>query len=128
MNPKVWLLLERAREDLEAARDVLRTERPWRAATDAYYAMFHAAEALLLSLNIEMSSHSATQAAFGQHFAKTGRLDPRLHRHLLNAFDKRITADYDVTVKLRMEEVEELTAQAEEFVAAADRYLEGQTE
>lgn len=124
MNPKVWLLLERAREDLAAAGDILETERPWRAATDAYYAMFHAAEALLLSLGMETSSHAATQAAFGQQFAKTARLDPKFHRYLLNAFDKRITADYDVTVKLRAEDVKTLVAQAEEFVAAAERYLE----
>jgi len=124
VNPKVWPLLERAREDFSAAEDVLRTERPWRAATDAYYAMFHAAEALLLSLDIEVSSHSATQAAFGQQFAKTAKLDPKLHRYFLNAFDKRITADYDVTVKLRTEEVAELVGQAREFVAAAERYLE----
>ena len=125
MNPKVWLLLDRAREDLAAAGDVLETERPWRAATDAYYAMFHAAEALLLSLDIETSSHSATQAAFGLQFAKTARLDRKFHRYLLNAFEQRITTDYDVTVRLRAEEVKELVAQAEEFVAAAEQYLEG---
>lgn len=124
MNPKVWLLLERAREDLAAAGDTLRTPRPWRAASDAYYAMFHAAEALLLSLDVEVSSHAATQAAFGQRFAKTGKLHPKLHRYLLNAFDKRISADYDVTVKLPVEDVEELVAQAREFIAAAEQYLE----
>jgi len=123
VNPRIWLLLERAHDDLAAAADVLKTERPWRAATDAYYAMFHAAEALLLSLGIETSSHSAAQAAFGQQFAKTGRLDTKLHRYLLNAYDKRITADYDVTVKLRTDEVQALVAQAEEFVAAAEHHL-----
>ena len=125
MNTKVWLLLQRAREDLGAAEDVLQIERPWRAATDAYYAIFHAAEALLLSLGIETSFHSATQAAFGQQFARTAKLVPKLHRYFLNAFDKRITADYDVTVKLRTEEVEELVRQAKEFAAAAESYPEG---
>lgn len=124
MNPKAWLLLDKAREDLAAAEDTLKTPRPWRAASDAYYAMFHAAEALLLSSGVETSSHAATQAAFGQRFAKTGRLDPKLHRSLLNAFDKRITEDYDVTVRLSVGDVEQLVAQARDFVSAAEQYLE----
>ena len=123
MNPKVWQLLERAHEDIEAAEDVLRTIHPERAAGDAYYAMFHAAEALLLTVGLELSSHSATHSAFGLNFAKTGKLDSRLHRYMINAFNARLTADYDVTVKLRLEEVQEILTQAKEFVAAADDYL-----
>ncbi len=123
MNPKVWLLLEKAWEDIAAGKDILGTPRPWRAASDAYYAMFHAAEAMLLSLGIETSSHAATQAAFGQHFAKSRRLDPKLHRYLLNASEKRIASDYDVTVRLRTEDVQELLLQAEEFVGAAQYLL-----
>lgn len=123
MNPKVWQLLERAREDIEAAESVLRTTHPERAAGDAYYAMFHAAEALLLALGLEFSKHSATHAAFGLHFSKTGKLAPQLHRYILDAFDARPTAEYDVTVKLRVEQVQEILSWAKEFVAAAEEYL-----
>ena len=123
MNPKVWLLLARAREDLQFAEDVLQTGTAWRAAHDAYYAMVHAAEALLLSLGITTSSHSETHGAFGRHFAKTRALDPKFHRFLVDAFDARITADYDVTVTLQRKEVEPLLAQAREFVAATEQYL-----
>jgi uncharacterized protein (UPF0332 family) len=122
VNPKVWQLLERAREDIEAAGDILRTAHPERAADDAYYAMFHAAEALLLSLGLETSSHSATHAAFGLHFSKTGVLNEKLHRYLINAFNARVTATYDVTVKLRLEQVQEVLSWAKEFVAAAEEY------
>jgi uncharacterized protein (UPF0332 family) len=44
------------------------------AASRAYYAMFSAARALLLSQGLDFSSHSAVIAAFGQHFAKSGRV------------------------------------------------------
>jgi len=123
VNPKVWQLLERAHEDIEAAEDVFRTIHPERAASDAYYAMFHAAEAPLLSLGVETSSHSATHSIFGLQFSKTGKLDPKYHRYILDAFESRLAADYDVTVKLRLEEVQEILTQAKEFVAAADDYL-----
>ena len=123
MNPKVWQLMQRAEEDIEAAENVLRTAHPDRAASDAYYAMFHAAEALLLSLGIELSSHNATHAAFGLHFAKTRKLAPVLHRNMIEAFNARLTADYDVTVKLQVDQVREILGQAKEFVAAAEQYL-----
>ena len=124
MNPHVWLFLDRAREDLLAAADALGTPRPWRAASDAYYAMFHAAQALLLTLGLRFSSHGGTHAAFGLHFAKTGRLDPKLHRYPIDAFEARLTADYDITVHLPLENVHTMVARAKEFVAAAEAYLE----
>ncbi len=52
--------------------------------------MFHAAEALLLTQEIEVSSHGAVHAAFGLNFAKTGKLPAKLH--LIDAFDARLTA------------------------------------
>jgi len=123
VNPKVWQLLGRAQEDLRAAGEVLETSLPERAASDGYYAMFHAAEALLLSEGLEHSSHAATHAAYGLLFAKTGKLDPKFHRQMLAAYDNRLTADYDVTMRLPLEEVHALIAQAKEFVAAAEQYL-----
>lgn len=123
MNPKVWSLLARAHEDIQAAEDVLKTTLPERAASAAYYAMFHAAEALLLTIGLEMNSHSATHSNYGLHFAKTRKLDPKYHRYILDAFDTRLSTDRDVTVKLRIPEVEEQFAHAKEFVAAADAYL-----
>ena len=123
MNPKVGLLLERAREDLRVAQELFERAHTGHASSTAYYAMFHAAEALLLSLGIEVSSHSATHAAFGVHFAKTGKLDPALHRSLIQAFNKRIAADYDVAIQLPAEEVEAMLDQAGKFVAAAEELL-----
>jgi uncharacterized protein (UPF0332 family) len=93
-------LLGRAHEDLGAAAEVLKTAHPERAASDAYYAMFHAAEALLLSIGLEFSSHAAVHAAYGVHFSKIAKLDPTFHRNLIQAYNARITSDYDVTVKL----------------------------
>jgi len=90
VNPKVWPLLGRAHEDVVVAEELLSESHPAHPASAAYYAMFHAAEALLLSLGIEVSSHSLTHAAFGVNFAKAGRVDVKLHRYLLDAFDRRI--------------------------------------
>jgi uncharacterized protein (UPF0332 family) len=50
-------------------------------------------------------------------------LDPKFHRYLIEAFDRRITADYDVTVRLGPEEAAEAVTQAKESAAAAEQYL-----
>ena len=51
------------------------------------------------------------------------KLNPGLHRNLIQAFNKRVAADYDVAVKLTPEEARTLFDQAHEFVAAAETYL-----
>ena len=52
----------------------------------SYYAMFFAAEALLLTKELEFSSHRGTLSAFGQHFIKTGIFPKEMSRALYEAF------------------------------------------
>lgn len=42
--------------------------------------MFYVASALLTRKGRSFRKHSAVQAAFGEHFARTGELDPKYHR------------------------------------------------
>ena len=93
------------------------------AAGRAYYAMFYVAEALLNEKSLHFRKHGGVHAAFGEHFAKTNQLDPKFHRWLLNAFDKRIQGDYGVEPEISSEEVSEMIEQAGEFLRASQRYL-----
>jgi uncharacterized protein (UPF0332 family) len=43
-----------------------------------------------------MVKHSAVESALGYHFAKTGRIDPKYHRMLINARKIREIVDYDI--------------------------------
>ena len=89
----------------------------------AYYAMFYVAEALLHERGLGFSKHSAVHASFGEQFAKTGQLDPKFHRWLIDAFDKRLEGDYGTEIKVRPEDVTAMIAQAREFLLAAGRHL-----
>lgn len=60
----------------------------------AYYAMFHAATALLLHKEIERSSHHAIISAFGECVARPGLVDPKLHKYFIEAFTLRNDCDY----------------------------------
>ena len=54
---------------------------------------------------------------------KTGQLDRKFHRWLLDAFDRRIQGDYGVDASITDEEVKRLIDQAVEFLGEARRYL-----
>jgi hypothetical protein len=47
------------------------------------------AEAMLLSKGLTFSSHSAVVATYGKEFAKTGLLDPKFHRDIIDAQECR---------------------------------------
>ena len=61
--------------------------------------------------------------ALGEHFVRTGLLEPKFHRWLLDAFDKRIQADYGVEAPVTPEDVAQLIEQAREFEHHARRLL-----
>jgi uncharacterized protein (UPF0332 family) len=109
-------LLEKALRAIEAAQVLLNNDQPEFAAGRAYYAMFYAAEALLNEKGLKFSKHAGVQAALGEHYIKTGLLDVKYHRWLLDAFAKRIVADYGVEVDLTSNEVSEMVFQAGELI------------
>lgn len=59
------LLLEKACENIRAARILIQENLADIAASRAHYAMFYIAEVLLLNRGLAFSSHSAAIAAYG---------------------------------------------------------------
>lgn len=93
------LLMQKAEGRIELARQLASQSPISQTAIDtiayhAYYAMLHVADAFLLGEGICRNSHSGIQAAFGEHFAKTGRIPPEFHRYLIVARGLRESADY----------------------------------
>lgn len=64
------------------------------ATIQSYYAMFHAARALLYSRGYRERSHFCVAAAIEHFFAKEGLLDMKWVRALKNAMSLREDADY----------------------------------
>jgi len=126
MKEETCKLLEKAQHALRAAEVLLHAEDAESAIGRAYYAMFHTAQALLREQNLRFRKHGSVHAAYGRHFAKTGLLDPKYHRWLLAAFNKRIKTDYDLEPAIDNEAARQTTEQAREFLEAARAYLETQ--
>jgi len=86
--------MQGARYDLERARKSLSDgDFKW-ATVQAYYAMFHAAKALLYSQGYTEKSHRALLTAIRELFFRSGELDDGLIEDLSNAMDLREEADY----------------------------------
>jgi uncharacterized protein (UPF0332 family) len=121
-------LLDKAARAIQAAERLLQGSDTEFAAGRAYYAMFYVAEALLCEKGLRFRKHSGVHAGFGEHFAKTGELDARYHRWLLDSFDKRIVGDYGIEVVITSEEVARMIEQAKQFLQEARRYLSATTD
>lgn len=126
MTADIKLLLDKARESITAAELLHEKHYFSFAASRAYYAMFYAAEALLASLSLSYSSHGAVIGGFGREFAKTGILDKKFHRWLIDAQDMRNMGDYGVGYSIAMEQSAEVIAWGHEFLDAAIAYFDKQ--
>jgi uncharacterized protein (UPF0332 family) len=94
LNPNASALLEKAFATLEQAQLLFEAGHYDGASDRAYYAMFYGASALLAQRGLQFRSHQGIHAAFGKEFAKSGLIDPKYHRKLLDAFELRQLADY----------------------------------
>lgn len=72
---------------------------------------------------LEYSSHRAVQSAYGREFAKTGLLPARFHRALLDAYESRLSADYESGIGIDSETARRNLADAKDFIDAAANYL-----
>lgn len=96
MTEEVRKLLAKADHAIEVAEELMRSGYSSDAASKIYYAMFHAAQALLKSESIDVTKHSAVESAFGYYFAKTNKIDSKYHKMLIAARKVREIADYDI--------------------------------
>lgn len=85
--------------------------------------MFYVASALLAENGLYSAKHSGVHALFGEHFAKASRINPKFHRLLLDAFDRRIQADYGFEALISTEEIAMMIEQAREFLAETELLL-----
>lgn len=115
--------LARAEESLREA-EVLRSGGLARGAVArAYYAVFHAARALLFSAGLEASTHRGTVALVGLHFVKPGSLPPEMGRLLSRMQRDREDADYATGAVFTNEEAAQALADAKRFMDEIQRMI-----
>lgn len=114
--------MSKADASLDLARDIQKKGQPDFSVSRAYYAMFYAAEALLLSKEMQFAKHSAVISAFNKEFVKKGLFPKEMSSSLQKAFDFRMQGDYSIE-PVPPEEAEAVIASAAVFIDRIRDYL-----
>lgn len=94
MSKEITQHIKRGEGTITAAEDLVELGHYDDAVSRAYYAMFHITTAILLSVDIQRSSHRALISAFGEFITKPGLMNKIFHRYLINTFSARSESDY----------------------------------
>jgi len=116
---------------LESARDMLCDARvlkenggsPVSIVNRAYYSIFYAALALLVTADIEPNKHAGVLAKFDELFVRQGIFPKEMSRIIHHAFDMRQAGDYQKSKVITGEQAIEILKLAEEFLEAIGKKL-----
>ncbi|MCD4782290.1 MAG: HEPN domain-containing protein [Candidatus Eremiobacteraeota bacterium] len=117
-------LLSEASKSLSAAELLYENGYIGYSISRAYYAMFYVAEALLEGEGLSFSKHSAVISAFGEKFAKIGKVPKKFHRFLIEAQELRNIGDYGFSQNITPKMVDRHIERAREFIDVAKSLLE----
>jgi len=113
----IKLRLEKAKETLQDAHTLHEQNgAPTSIVNRAYYAMFYATLALLVTVDRSSSKHSGVIALFDREFVKQNIVSKELGRMLHQAFESRQEGDYHDISKIDRRKATEILESADEFV------------
>jgi uncharacterized protein (UPF0332 family) len=100
MKSDAELYLRKSRAFLEDGTLLFSKARYARCAGCAYYAMFHAAQAILVNEGVEAHTHEGVKTKFGEIFVKQRKaIAAEFGRMLSRVHDFRLDADYSIDLK-----------------------------
>ncbi len=116
--------LDKAKEKLKVAEVLFSTENYDDSVSRAYYAAFHAAQAVLLTEGLTAGTHQGVVNLFGLHLVKTGKFEKKFGKFLGNLKDDREASDYEIYSSIDRETAQKALGEAREFLEASEIYLE----
>lgn len=121
---EIRLYIDHACEMLEVATLNLSEGYPDSAVNRAYYAIFYAANALLVTEGLGRSKHSGVVAAFREHFVKPGTIEIEYSRIYGRVMDDRHASDYEIEIPMETSVAERDLADARRFVERVESQLQ----
>ena len=120
---EVRLLIEKAQRRIQVAIRMFDEGYLEDAINRAYYAVFYAALAVLLTKGVRTRRHSTALSLFGYYLVRTGEIEKEYAKIYRKIKEIRESADYDIYVFFEEEEVREAIEQARKFVNRMKEYL-----
>ncbi len=114
----------RSRDELQAARVLHEHRLYYKSVSSAYYAVYHAAKALLLLKGISPQSHEGIERMFGLYYVKTGEVEVAQGKIIGRLMKLREEADYYPEASFSSEESLDALEKAEAFVRGAAKFVE----
>ena len=93
------------------------------AANRSYYAIFHAARAVLALDGLDFKKHSGVISNFQMKYIKTGIFDKQLSNIIKSAFSLRTESDYEDFYVISKADVESQVREAEIFFQTVSEYI-----
>jgi uncharacterized protein (UPF0332 family) len=124
VKSEIAAILAQADEKLRAARLLLDGGAWGDAASRAYYAVFHAVSALLLSRGESYSTHAQVLGRFNKEFVHAGVFPREFTAIVTRLFEDRQSGDYDYLPGLSEPEARRDVTDAQQVVEAVHQYLE----
>jgi uncharacterized protein (UPF0332 family) len=121
---RIRRLMRLADQALVTAQTNLDSEDYRAAANRAYYAIFYAASAVLLTLGIERRRHSGVISAFREHFVRPGIIETEYSGIYGESLVVREDADYAVEITVGPDTVEPGLRHARRFVQRMHEHLD----
>lgn len=116
--------MKRARSTLRASQLLYKQGGdPASIVNRAYYAMFYAALALLVTIGQESSKHQGVLSLFDQHFIKAKILPKEMGKFLHHAFDTRQIGDYEEEAELTKKQANQILESAIQFINLIEEKL-----
>jgi len=115
-----------ALEELDIASLLVERQHYRTSISRSYYSMYYAAQALLLSQNIDTSTHKGLIRLFSLHFVKTGQFSPEWSNTLKTAYDLRQLSDYDADFTGTLADADMMLEKAKTFIIEVERLLNSQ--
>ena len=119
-----------AREELQRARDELRAARVlhehglyYKSVASAYYAVYHAAKAALLLKGVVPQSHEGIERMFSLYYVKTKEVGANIGKLIGRLMKEREEADYYPEASFGTEDSLEAMEKAEAFVKEMESIL-----
>lgn len=120
--------IQTAKDNLKAAKILLEAEEYKSANNRAYYAIFHAVNAVHALNGTAFKRHKDAMGNFNKNYVKTEIFPREIGRKIGEAEEIRHASDYDDFYVASREESDRQVAVAEEFIQLVEKYCGGRIE
>ena len=115
--------LQRAKETLAEADNLIKDEFYNAAVNRLYYACYYAVIALLVKNNIVAQTHQGVKQMFSLHFIANNKINKQYSLFYGRLFNDRMSGDYDDFVQYNSEMIAKLRPQSEEFISIVEKEI-----